>query len=406
MTGSLFKTLGIYTEMDLKAFSKSTKISTKKLKYYNEHNIFPSYSDFKKIEEATSISEIELKLGMGIFDEKVINAIQANSKQVSKIIEPETVPRDANSKVNHKKVFETELGELYQGDCLSLMDNIEKESIDLIFADPPFNLDKKYESGINDNISEQEYLKWNEEWILKCIDLLKEGGSLFIWNLPKWNTYSSNILNNYLEFKHWIAVDIKYRLPIKNRLYPSHYSLLYYTKGKKANTFNEQRLPLETCRHCAGDIRDYGGYKNKLSTKGINITDVWYDIPPVRHSKYKTRGSNELSLKLLERIISLTTNEGDTVFDPFGGSGTTYIASEILKRKWVGIEIGDTESIQSRFKDIEWQKDYIKKVQQNKNTLFTEAQIKKRIKLGHWLPTDFENEVTNKDPEQISLKLK
>jgi site-specific DNA-methyltransferase (adenine-specific) len=62
-------------------------------------------------------------------------------------------------------------------------------------------------------------------------------------------------------------------------------------KGEKPKTFNEQRLPLENCRHCGGDIRDYGGYKDKLNLKGINLTDVWYDIPPVRHSKYKNRNS-------------------------------------------------------------------------------------------------------------------
>ncbi|WP_232336435.1 site-specific DNA-methyltransferase [Thermoactinomyces sp. CICC 10522] len=292
------------------------------------------------------------------------------------------------------------------------MKTMEDESIDLIFADPPFNLDKKYESGINDKVSELEYLEWTEKWVLECVRLLKQGGSLFIWNLPKWNTYISSLLNHYLDFKHWIAVDIKYRLPIKNRLYPAHYSLLYYTKGEKANTFNEQRLPLEVCRHCYGDIHDYGGYKDKLNIKGINLTDIWSDIPPVRHSKYKTRGSNELSLKLLERIISLATNEGDIVFDPFGGSGTTYIAAEILKRRWIGIEIGSTQIIKNRFDDIEWQREYVKQIQENTNTLFTEEMKLKRRQFGHWLPETLKSKGDNSkskrekvQKEEIQFKL-
>jgi site-specific DNA-methyltransferase (adenine-specific) len=162
--------------------------------------------------------------------------------------------------------------------------------------------------------------------------------------------------------------------------------LLYYSKGEKASVFNEQRLPLEVCRHCGGDIRDYGGYKDKLNQDGINLTDVWYDIPPVRHSKYKTRESNELSMKLLERIISLASREGDLVFDPFGGSGTTYIVSEILRRRWIGIEIGETDSIIKRFQDIEFQRECIRDIQKNKNTLFTSQTRRTRIKNGHWLP--------------------
>lgn len=175
-------------------------------------------------------------------------------------------------------------------------------------------------------------------------------------------------------------------MPIQNKLYPSHYALLYYTKGEKPNTFNGERLPLEVCRHCGGDIRDYGGYKDKLHPFGINLTDVWYDISPVRHSKYKTRASNELPLKLLERIISMASNEGDTVFDPFGGSGTTFIVSEILKRRWIGSEIGPVETIQERFKDIDFHKDVILDIQSTKNTLFTDETKKIRRKNNHWLP--------------------
>ena len=215
---------------------------------------------------------------------------------------------------------------------------------------------------------------------------MKEGGSLFIWNLPKWNTYISNILNKHLTFKNWIAVDIKYRLPIPNRLYPAHYGLLYYTKGNNVNVFNKERLNLETCRHCGGDIKDYGGYKSKLNTKGINLSDVWYDIPPVRHSKYKTRNSNQLSIKLLERIINLASNENDLIFDPFGGSGTTYITSEILKRRWVGIEIGSVDGIIDRFNDTDFYKKYIKDIQSSKNMLFTEKIKKIRMENGFWLP--------------------
>lgn len=381
-----FKALNIRTDVDLKLFSKKSNITVAKLKYYNEQGLLPDNSDLNKIVSLIGISKLELKLKLGVLDYSILDILSLRSKEIIQVIKDDLAETQDVPNSGHTFAFETQYGQMYQGDCLSLMNTMEDGTIDLIFADPPFNLDKQYESGINDKISEEEYLRWTEKWVLRCVELLKEGGSLFIWNLPKWNTYISNILNKRLTFKHWIAVDIKYRLPIKNKLYPSHYSLLYYTKGSKANTFNEQRLPLEICRKCGGDIRDYGGYKDKLNPLGINLTDVWYDIPPVRHSKFKTRDSNELSMKLLERIISLSSNEGDLVFDPFGGSGTTYAVSEILKRNWVGIELGSVDLIKQRLNDLDYQKEYIIEIQQNKNTLFTDEMRKIRIKKGHWLP--------------------
>jgi site-specific DNA-methyltransferase (adenine-specific) len=383
LKNAFFQALGIDNDIQLKTFSKKTGIAVSKLNYYNQSRIFPSVQDRQRIFEETGLSEIEIRLRLGIFDNALLNAIQNNAAAIFSLIgQVPQNPVDTES----NEVFRTSYGTMYQGDCVSLMESIPKESIDLIFADPPFNLNKSYESGINDLRDEKEYLAWTERWVLQCVDLLKEGGALFIWNLPKWNSYIASLLNQYLTFRHWIAVDIKFSLPIKGKLYPSHYSLLYYIKGEKPKTFNEQRIPLENCRHCGGDIRDYGGYKDKLNLNGINLTDVWYDIPPVRHSKYKNRDSNELSLKLLERVVSMASNEGDLIFDPFGGSGTTYIVAEILKRNWLGVEIGDTSLIKKRFEDIEVQKEYIAEIQRNKNTLFTAETRKKRIKNGHWLP--------------------
>lgn len=72
-----------------------------------------------------------------------------------------------------------------------------------------------------------------------------------------------------------------------------------------------------------------GGYKNKMNPKGVNVSDVWTDIYPVRHKSQKNREYNELSIKMLDRIISMSTKQGDIVFDPFGGSGTTYCCSDV-----------------------------------------------------------------------------
>src|SRR5229473_3576343 len=96
---------------------------------------------------------------------------------------------------------------------------------------------------------------YHADWLDECIRTLIPGGSLFLYNLPKWNIPLGTYLGQSLTFRNWIAVDIKFGLPIPGRLYPSHYSLLYYTKGKP-KTFNRPRVPIPVCRHCGGEIKD------------------------------------------------------------------------------------------------------------------------------------------------------
>jgi hypothetical protein len=127
-------------------------------------------------------------------------------------------------------------------------------------------------------------------WLVELVRVLKPGGFLFLWNLPKWSlTLGARLA---AQLTHWIAVDMKYSLAISGRLYPSHYSLLYFVKGKKAAIFHPDRLPTPCWRHCGGELRDYGSYKNKMNPKGVNLSDVWSDISPVRHAKYKKRAAN------------------------------------------------------------------------------------------------------------------
>ncbi len=250
-------------------------------------------------------------------------------------------------------VYQTALGQLHRGDCLDVLSAMQGGTVDLIFADPPFNLRKNYGAGINDRLSADEYVSWCRRWIDESVRLLKDGGAFFVYNLPLWNVELGHMLNmRGMLFRHWIAIDIKFSLPIQGRLYPSHYSLLYYTKGMP-RYFNRPRVPVPVCRHCGGDIKDYGGHRNKLNPAGLNLTDVWTDIPPVRHQSTKRRGANELSIKLLRRVLDMATQPGDLVVDPFGGAGTTYVAAEQMHRHWIGVELGDCKPIIRRLRGEE-----------------------------------------------------
>lgn len=285
-------------------------------------------------------------------------------------------------------ILSTTLGKLYQEDCVKLLERLEPETVDLAFADPPFNLGKEYSSKINDLKTNLEYLQWCQTWLQGMIKVLKPGGSLFLWNLPKWNLPLGAFLGEHLTFRNWIAVDIKYSLPIQSRLYPAHYSMLYFVKGDRPAIFHPDRLPIVCCRHCGGELRDYGGYKDKLNPQGISLSDVWIDIPPVRHVKYKKRDANSLPLKLMDRVISMASDPGSMILDPFGGSGTTYVAAELTGRQWVGGEL-DCSDILQRFENLQGDNDHLTQIRVGKNTLFTKADLEKRRKAGQPLSSKY-----------------
>ncbi len=264
-------------------------------------------------------------------------------------------------------VHVTSLGALYSADCLAVLPYVKNEVVDTVFVDPPFNLGKKYGANTNDLRREQDYIVWCKCWLSECVRVLKPGGAIFSYNLPKWNVLLGAYLSELgLEFRHWIAIEISACLPIPGRLHPSHYSLLYYTKGNP-KTFRRVRTPIQTCRHCGGEVKDYGGHRNAMNPKGVSLKDVWTDIPPVRHWKFKskTRRANALSTKTLERVVEISTVPGDLVLDPFGGSGTTYAVCERKGRHWLGAEIDFSPEIVERLQ--------LNEIQNHRNDDFVET---------------------------------
>jgi site-specific DNA-methyltransferase (adenine-specific) len=249
----------------------------------------------------------------------------------------------------------------------------------MIFADPPFNLGKDYGPGITDQMKDEEYLEWSRRWLAGCVRALVPGGALFVFNLPRWLIdYGAYLNTTEMQFRHWIAMRMPKAFPRGPRMSPAHYGCLYYTKGEP-RTFNKVYVPIETCRHCGGEIRDYGGHRKALNERGINLMDVfnapedaweesfdplppgegwteaeeiWADVPPVRHNRYKVRGANALAPIMLERLIAMASEPGDIVADPFGGSGTTFYAAEKLHRRWLGTELGDTAPTVRRIEEL------------------------------------------------------
>lgn len=233
---------------------------------------------------------------------------------------------------------------------MKILPFIKSESVDTVFADPPFNLGKKYGKNTNDSIPDADYIDWCKQWVKECCRTLKPGGAIFLYNIPKWNIMLGAYLTELgLTFRHWIAIEINSCLPISGRLYPSHYSLLYFTKGKP-KTFRKIRIPIALCRHCKKEIKDYGGHRGAMNPLGVNLKDVWTDVPPVRHWKFKSkaRQANALSTKILDRVVEMSTLPNELVLDPFGGSGTTFVVCEYKQRRWIGTEIDFAKEVAER----------------------------------------------------------
>jgi site-specific DNA-methyltransferase (adenine-specific) len=229
------------------------------------------------------------------------------------------------------------LDKVIVGDCLKVMSDIEDNSVDMCFADPPFNLEKKYAS-YKDQKPAEEYLEWCRKWLHELWRITKPTGSIFVHNIPKWLTYYANILNEFTHFRHWITWDAMSN-PLGKTLLPAHYGILFYTKDAKNFKFYEIRAPHRRCRICDSYLKDYGGKKDQMHHFGALVSDVWTDIHRIRHNVRRDEHPCQLPIPLLERLVLMSTDPGDTVLDPFLGTGTTAIAAKRLGRRFVGIDL-------------------------------------------------------------------
>jgi site-specific DNA-methyltransferase (adenine-specific) len=215
---------------------------------------------------------------------------------------------------------------VYAADAIQLLASLDDNCARLVFLDPPFNLGKRYVGSGSDNRPEVEYEIWLKAVLDEAVRILEPGGSLFVYHLPIWGLKIGGWLLERLEFRHWIAVSMKNGFVRGNRLYPAHYSLLYFTKGQPTH-FSRPRTKPARCRHCGELIKDYGGYWPVIRQKGINLSDMWEDISPVRHAHTKTRGPNELPEKLVDRVVAIGGRKGRLYVDPFCGSGAGALAA-------------------------------------------------------------------------------
>ncbi len=243
----------------------------------------------------------------------------------------------SETKTDVKQYKKLPLNKILCGDAIEEMKKIPSDSIDVTFADPPFNLNKKY-GKYKDKKATEDYIRWCEQWLSEMARITKPTGSILVHNIPKWLIYYANHLNKIAIFKHWIAWD-SMSIPLGKTLLPAHYGILFYTKISKGFKFHELRSPHKKCRICGEMIKDYGGKKSQINPYGTLLSDVWTDIHRIRHNARRDAHPCQLPEPLLERLILMTTDEGDVVLDPFIGAGTTALAAKRLGRNYIGIDI-------------------------------------------------------------------
>jgi site-specific DNA-methyltransferase (adenine-specific) len=233
------------------------------------------------------------------------------------------------------------------GDCVKVMNTIPEKSVDLIFADPPYNIGLKYDNH-KDNMPYEEYLNWTEKWITACLRVLKDTGSIYIAIGDEYAAEVVSILKKKgLSMRNWIIWHYTFGQNQRKKFSRAHTHIIYFTKDQTNFTFNSDDIRVKSVRQKIGDKR--------ANPKGKIPDDVW-KISRVAGT-FKERVKNfpcQMPLALLERVIKASSNAGDIVLDPFIGSGTTAVASKKLGRKYIGIDISPNyvKNVENRLKSM------------------------------------------------------
>ena len=227
------------------------------------------------------------------------------------------------------------------GDCIKVMKNIPDESVDLIFADPPYNMSKKkglgwkYSNHITmqeawDIFSKDEFFKFNVKWISECIRILKHGGSLWVSGSFH-NIYQLGfILQNFDNIKInnsivWFKPNAQPNITCRFFTESTEHLIWASKNGKN----KKWKFNYKFTKDCIYD---------KINPKGKQTRNVWAIPVTPKSEKWAGNHPTQKPIELLKRIILSCTNKGDLVLDPFTGSGTTNLVALLYNRNSIGIE--------------------------------------------------------------------
>jgi len=236
--------------------------------------------------------------------------------------------------------FEGEDTTVIYGDCLDALAVVPDESIDLIFADPPYNIGKRFSEFKDSWPSDKAYAEWCYQWLDACIRKLKPTGSLYVMTSTQAMPYLDLWLRERIAILSRIVWHYDSSGVQAKKYFGSLYEpILFCVKDPKSYTFNATDIEVEAR---TGAVRKLIDYRKEVPApyKTTKVPgNTWY-IPRVRYRmpEYEEHPSQKPEA-LLERIVKASTNPGDAVLDPFGGTFTTCVVAQRLGRRSIGIEL-------------------------------------------------------------------
>jgi site-specific DNA-methyltransferase (adenine-specific) len=277
-----------------------------------------------------------------LFDEEIVNFPLEISDIYNLVIDKKRVgiSEPAYSRKN---------GLLFTGNSLHWLELIEGNTIDLIFADPPYNIQKASWDKFD---SQEQYISWSIDWIREAARILKPEGTLYICGFSEILADLKHPAMRFFADCKWLIWYYRNKANLGKDWGRSHESILHLRKSKlfTMNT-DDIRVPysehtLKYPEHPQAETSQYGnGRKDKQLWEphpmGAKPKDV-IEIPTTCNGMgEKTKHPTQKPEELLRKIILASSNQGDIVLDPFSGSGTTLVVAEQLGRKWIGCEMNE-----------------------------------------------------------------
>jgi site-specific DNA-methyltransferase (adenine-specific) len=250
------------------------------------------------------------------------------------------------SKLNSKVGLSDISGRIINQDLFEVMEFLPDNFVDLLFLDPPYNLNKNFSFVNFKEMKNNDYENWLDSWISKLVRTLKPNASIYFCCDWKTSIPAYNILKKYFLIRNRISWEREKGRGSKDNWKNSYEDIWYCTLSEKF-TFNVDAVKLKRMVRAPYKTEE-GAPKDWQSENGKNFrithpSNLWTDISiPFWSMPENTDHPTQKPEKLLAKLILASTNENDFVFDPFLGSGTTAVAAKKLNRKYCGVEIDET----------------------------------------------------------------
>jgi site-specific DNA-methyltransferase (adenine-specific) len=245
------------------------------------------------------------------------------------------------------------------GDCLRVLADLPEASVDLAFADPPFNIGYEYDV-YDDRKVKADYLAWTEKWLRAVRRVLKPAGSFYVAIGDEYAAETKVRLDELgLSLRNWIVWHYTFGVHCTKKFTRSHAHIFYYVVNPRRFTFNADVVRVPSARQTTyadkranprGRLPDDTWVLRPQEDARLfpPDSDTWYVSRVCGTFRERTGHPCQMPEAVLERIVRASSNPGDVVLDPFAGSGTTLAVARRLGRHYLGIELSEKYAEQVR----------------------------------------------------------